>query len=241
MSKTMVITGASSGIGLAIAQFFLDDGYHVFNLDINEGKVGEFCYCDVRDAQQVNEVINGIAQHSRIDVLVSNAGMHFSGNIENTSADDFEKVMSLNVNGAYAVSKAVVPVMKKQKSGVILYVGSDQSTVGKANSFVYNISKHALSSMAKTMALDYAKYNIRANTLCPGTIETPLYHKAIDAYCEKSGADKNQVHKEEGALQPLGRIGQPEDVASLALYLASEQASFITGSLFSVDGGYTAG
>jgi NAD(P)-dependent dehydrogenase (short-subunit alcohol dehydrogenase family) len=121
-----------------------------------------------------------------------------------------------------------------------LFIASDQAVIGKTHSFAYNMSKHALASMAKTTALDYASYNIRANAICPGTIETPLYHKAIDRYCAKSGADKTAIHAEEAAQQPLGRIGQAEEVASLALYLASDDASFITGSLQMIDGGYTA-
>jgi len=94
--------------------------------------------------------------------------------------------------------------------------------------------------MAKTTALDYASFNIRANAVCPGTIETPLYHQAIDKYCQRSGADKKQVHREEEQLQPLGRLGQPEEVAELVLFLASDKAKFITGSLQVIDGGYTA-
>lgn len=239
MQQNLVITGASSGIGLAIARAFLDAGYRVFNLDIQASDTGIYYPCDVTNLVQVNAVIADITTQYTIDVLISNAGMHFSADIENTSESDFERVFALNVKGAFAVTQAVLPNMKANKNGVILYIGSDQSTVGKTNSFIYNLSKHALASMAKTTALDYAKFNIRANTLCPGTIETPLYHKAIDAYCEKSGANKAQVHASEAALQPLGRIGQPEDVAAIALFLASDAASFITGSLQAIDGGYT--
>ena len=148
--------------------------------------------------------------------------------------------MSINVNGAFYLLKAVLPVMRKQKCGSIVLLGSDQSLVGKTNSFAYNLSKSALASMAKTTALDYAKYGIRANAVCPGTIETPLYHQAIDRYCENSGADKNSVHAEEAALQPIGRIGQPEEVAALVAFIASDEAGFITGSLQVIDGGYTA-
>lgn len=241
MKKTLIITGASSGIGLAIAKRFEAANYNVHNIDITQGKCGHYHHCDVTQAQQVKACIEEIASAGSIDVLISNAGMHFSGAIENTSESDFSKVFDLNVKGAYLVTQAVLPFMKKQQNGVILFIGSDQSTVGKSNSFVYNLSKHALASMAKTTALDYAAYNIRANTLCPGTIETPLYHKAINAYCEKSGADISAVHAEEAALQPLGRIGQPDDVAALALFLASDDASFITGSLQAIDGGYTTG
>ena len=239
MKKTLVITGASSGIGLAIAKRFEASAYVVFNLDIVAGDVGEFCICDVTDHNQVHEVVKQIAQHNVIDVLVSNAGIHYSANIENTNEADFIRVFNLNVKGAYSVTQAVLPHMKAQNKGVILYIGSDQSTVGKPNSFVYNLTKHAIASMAKTTALDYASFNIRSNTLCPGTIETPLYHNAINAYCRKTGADPKQIHAEEAALQPLGRIGQPQDVAAMALFLASDDAAFITGSLHAIDGGYT--
>jgi 2-keto-3-deoxy-L-fuconate dehydrogenase len=241
MKKTLVITGASSGIGLAIAKHFEAFGYHVFNLDIVAGSHGQFFNCDVTNHSQVLETIKKIAQHHVIDVLISNAGIHYSANIENTNESDFMRVFNLNVKGAYSITQAVLPYMKAQNSGVILYIGSDQSTVGKPSSFVYNLTKHALASMAKTTALDYAVYNIRANTLCPGTIETPLYHNAIDAYCRKTGADPEKIHAQEAALQPLGRIGQPNDVAAMALFLASDDASFITGSLQAIDGGYTTG
>ncbi len=112
--------------------------------------------------------------------------------------------------------------------------------MGKRNSFAYNLSKAALASMAKTTALDYAEFGIRANAVCPGTIETPLFHSAIDNYCANTGANKDEVVAEESALQPLGRLGQPEDVANLVAFLVSEDASFITGSLQVIDGGYTA-
>jgi NAD(P)-dependent dehydrogenase (short-subunit alcohol dehydrogenase family) len=129
--------------------------------------------------------------------------------------------------------------MKAHQAGSIIVISSDQALIAKTNSFAYNLSKTAISSIAKTTALYYAKFNIRANAVCPGTIETPLYHKAIDSYCERSGADKQKVHGEEAALQPLGRLGQPEEVAELVLFLASDKAKFITGSLQVIDGGYT--
>jgi NAD(P)-dependent dehydrogenase (short-subunit alcohol dehydrogenase family) len=130
--------------------------------------------------------------------------------------------------------------MKKHGAGAIVVMGSDQSFVGKRNSFAYGLTKSALASVAKTTALDYAPFNIRVNAVCPGTIETPLFHNAIDKYVAASGANKREVVKEEAAAQPIGRLGQPEDVAELTYFLCSEKASFITGSLHAVDGGYTA-
>ena len=240
MKKTCVITGGSSGIGLSIVKLFEKNDYLVFNLDLSPSSFGEYCYCDVTNVSQVTDIINNISKERSIDVLVSNAGIHFSANIENTSEDDFDKVFNLNVKGAYAAIKAVLPSMKAKNNGAIIIMSSDQALVAKHNSFAYNLSKAALASMAKTTALDYATFNIRANAVCPGTIETPLYHHAINNYCQKSGADKAKTHKEEESLQPLNRLGQPEEVAELVLFLASDKAKFITGSLQVIDGGYTA-
>lgn len=240
MKKVCVITGGSSGIGLNISKLFIENNYLVYNLDKAESSVGNFKYCDVTEIVQVKAIIDEISKKHCIDVLISNAGIHFSANIENTSEEEFDRVFNINVKGAYAAVKAVLPSMKKQGDGAIILMASDQALVGKQNSFAYNLSKAALASMAKTTALDYAKFNIRANALCPGTIETPLYHNAINNYCLKSGADKNKIHLEEELLQPLQRLGQPEEVAEFALFLASDKAKFITGSLQVIDGGYTA-
>jgi len=239
MKKTCIVTGGSSGIGLSVVKLFLANHYQVFNLDIQPSDFGEFCPCDITDLDQVANIINDINQHNNIDTLVSNAGIHFSATIENTSEAELDKIFSINVKGAYAAMKAVLPSMKANQSGAIILISSDQALVGKPNSFAYNLTKTALASMAKTTALDYADFNIRTNAVCPGTIETPLYHKAIDHYCSQSGANKEEVHLEETKLQPLGRLGQPDEVAELVLFLASDKAKFITGSLQVIDGGYT--
>jgi NAD(P)-dependent dehydrogenase (short-subunit alcohol dehydrogenase family) len=240
MRKVCIITGGSSGIGLSIVKLFVENNYRVFNLDLSPSIEGDYRQCDVTNISQVTDIINDIAKQHTIDVLISNAGIHFSATIENTTEEDLDKVFNINVKGAYAAIKAVLPSMKAKNNGAILLMASDQALIAKHNSFAYNLSKSALASMAKTTALDYAAYNIRANAVCPGTIETPLYHKAIDKYCEKSGADKSEVHRDEEKLQPLQRLGQPEEVAELVLFLASDRAKFITGSLQVIDGGYTA-
>jgi NAD(P)-dependent dehydrogenase (short-subunit alcohol dehydrogenase family) len=244
MSKVCVITGGSSGIGLSIVKLFLLNDYQVFNLDLAPlpftDAACEFFSCDVSNVTQVTKIITEISSQHNIDVLVSNAGIHFSATIENTSESDLDKVFNINVKGAYAAIKAVLPNMKAQKNGAIILMSSDQALIAKHNSFAYNLSKAALASMAKTTALDYANVNIRVNAVCPGTIETPLYHQAINNYVQQSGADKTKVHQEEASLQPLNRLGQPEEVAELVLFLASDKAKFITGSLQVIDGGYTA-
>ena len=229
-----VVTGGSLGIGLAVVERFAKNGYQVVNLDIRDFdkpvEQAQWMECDVTSESAVSDCITEtLNRFGRIDVLVSNAGMHFSATIEDTSPKDFDRVFSLNVKGAYHAVRAVLPAMKQAKSGAIIIMASDQAIIGKRNSFAYNMSKAALAS-----------FNIRANAVCPGTIETPLYHNAIDKYVAASGADKAQVHAEEEAAQPLGRLGQPDEVAAFTYFLASDDAKFITGSLHSIDGGYTA-
>jgi hypothetical protein len=241
MSKVAIVTGGTKGIGLAVVKRLLTSGYEVHNLDITPSDVGVFHHCDVSDVEAVRRSINTIHEQSqRIDVLVSNAGKHLSANIESTDEQTLDALFALNVKGAYAAVQSVLPTMKANNAGSIILIASDQALIAKQNSFAYNLTKHALASMAKTTALDYARFNIRANAVCPGTIETPLFHNAIDAYCEKSGANKADIVAEEASLQPLNRLGQADEVAALVGFLASDDASFITGSLQSIDGGYTA-
>jgi hypothetical protein len=238
MQKTIIVTGGSSGIGLAVVKRFVKEGAQVFNLDINTEASGKFVKCDVTNHQAVRACIDKIAEKQNIDVLVCNAGAHLSANIEETDETTLLALFNLNVKGAFSATQATLKHMKA-KGGSIIYVASDQAIIAKQRSFAYNLTKHALASMAKTTALDYASYNIRSNAVCPGTIETPLYHNAIDRYCAQSGADKKAVHQDESALQPLGRIGQPEEVAAMVAFLASDDAGFITGSMQVIDGGYS--
>ncbi len=237
-----IVTGGSKGIGEAIVKLLETTGYKVFNLDITPGTYGTHIQCDMSNFEQVKLVIEDICRtHQRLDALVCNAGIHLSNTIENTTVEEFDNLFSINVKGAFAAIQASISQMRLQKKGAIVLVASDQAVIGKQNSFAYNLSKHALASICKTTALDYAADNIRANAVCPGTIETPLYHNAIDKYCAKSGADKQKIHLEEQALQPLGRLGQPHEVAEYVNFLISDKANFITGSLQMIDGGYTTG
>lgn len=243
--KVCIVTGGSLGIGLAVCQTFAQAGYQVFNLDLiaPDGELTGVIWqqCDVAQVNHLQSVIQSIIEQTgRVDVLVSNAGVHYSATIEQTSEAQLDTLFAINVKGAYGAIRGVLPAMINRHEGAIILMASDQALIAKHNSFAYNLTKSALASMAKTTALDYAKYNIRANALCPGTIETPLYHQAITKYVEQSGRDINEVHREEAALQPLGRLGQPQEVADLCYFLASDRAKFITGSLQVIDGCYTA-
>lgn len=240
-----IVTGGSLGIGYAVCKLFSQNGYNVINLDIRDFEQPlSHCLwkpCDVSVVRNIESSISEVlAAYNRIDALVCNAGIHVSATIEDTDEALLDKVINLNIKGAYGAIKSCLPTMKTQNSGAIVVMGSDQSFVGKRNSFAYGVSKGALASMAKTTALDYATYNIRVNAVCPGTIETPLFHNAIDNYVARSGANKDEVVAEEAAAQPIGRLGQPDDVAELTYFLCSSKASFITGSLYAIDGGYTA-
>ena len=240
-----VVTGGSVGIGLAVCNTFSANGYEVVNLDVRDFEHpplnAKWLACDVSNVPQTAQVIEQvISDYGRIDALVCNAGIHISATIENTDEALLDRIIGINIKGAYGAIKATLPIMKAQALGAIIVMGSDQCFVGKRNSFAYGLTKSALASIAKTTALDYASFNIRVNAVCPGTIETPLFHNAIDNYVARSGADKATVVAEEAALQPIGRLGQPEDVAELVYFLCSDKASFITGSLYAVDGGYTA-
>lgn len=241
MNKVVVVTGGSAGIGAAIVNNFFEQGHLVYNLDIKPSNVGAWFECDVTDSDQVKaSIAEIISLHQRIDVLVCNAGMHLSGNIEQTDEQMLDRVLNLNVKSYYYAIQACLPSMKQANNGSIVLLGSDQCKIAKPHSFAYNLSKHAIASMTKTTAIDYAAFNIRVNAVCAGTTETPLYHQAIDAYCERANRDKAEVHREEAALQPLGRIAQPEEIADLVDFLAGDKSRFITGSLYSIDGGYTA-
>lgn len=241
MQRVCVVTGGSVGIGGACVEKFIAEGYQVINLDIQSGPLGEWIECDVTNEVQVNQAINSVvSQWGRIDTLVCNAGIHFSGNIESTSVEALDRVLDINVKGAYFAIRASLPAMKDHNYGRIVLIGSDQSTVAKQNSFAYNLSKFAIASMTKTTALDYAQYGICVNAVCPGTIETPLFHNAIDHYCQRTGADKKDVVQSEIDEQVMDRLGQPDEVAELVYFLGSDKTGFITGSLHNIDGGYTA-
>ncbi len=245
MSKTVIISGGSSGIGLATAMKFSEMGYMIYSLDINSpaNKIKNLIHihCDIAKVKDIQNAADEISKStSTIDALICNAGIHFSNNIEATSEKDFDHVVAINLKGNFFLTQIFLPFMKKQKSGSIVFVGSDQTLIGKKNSAVYGATKAALGNLAKSTALDYADYGIRSNLVAVGTVDTPLYQTAIKNYCAKTGAKIDDVHKSEAQEQPLNRIGLPQEVASLIYFLCSDEAAFITGGIYPIDGGYTA-
>lgn len=243
----IVVSGGSSGIGKACIEKFLNENNYVYNLDIVENAElstnanYKYIHTDVKNQDNIKQAISQILNESNtIDVLITSAGKHLSVNIENTTDEQLMDILYLNLLGSYWLIQASIPIMKKNKKGKIITIGSDQCSIAKRNSTVYGMTKAALLSLTKSTALDYAKDNIRVNCIGAGTIDTPLYRNAINSYSQKSGIPLNVIEEEEANEQPVGRVGRPEEVADLAYFLASDKSNFITGALLPIDGGYIA-
>jgi NAD(P)-dependent dehydrogenase (short-subunit alcohol dehydrogenase family) len=242
--KVVAITGSGSGIGRAIAGVFAKQGAVVNVLDFNEaaGKTaadeikGSFYQVNVSIQPEVDKVIGAIVEKDgRIDVLVNSAGIAQIGNIENTSDTDIDKIYQVNIKGTYNAMHAVVPFMKKQKRGVILNIASVAGSVGIPDRFAYSMSKGAVMSMTLSVAKDFVKDGIRANSISPGRVHTPF----VDGFIKANYPGKEQEMFEKlSKTQPIGRMATPDEIAYLALYLCSDEASFITGTDYPIDGGF---
>ena len=239
--KTAIITGASTGIGSATKDLLRSWGCTVYNLDTKPSELPDeyFIPCDVSNCNEVYAAIETIASKEKsIDFVFANAGVHLFATLEETSEEALQNIVGINVFGVFYVLKSVIPIMKRQQKGSIVIMGSDQAFIGKASSAVYGLTKGAVSQLTKSTAIDYAPYNIRVNCICPGTIDTPLLHRAVGQFSQKTNTEKSEVYKLLEAAQPLRRIGRPEDIAQTVAFLLSDESAFTTGSLFSVDGGY---
>jgi NAD(P)-dependent dehydrogenase (short-subunit alcohol dehydrogenase family) len=237
-----VITGASSGIGKATLELLRNEGSLVYNLDNMPSAQPDpyFIDCDVSNRGNVEHAIKTIYdREKRINFLFSNAGRHLFANIEDTSYEQLESLVSINVMGTFYLLKTVIPLMKQQQKGSIVLMGSDQSFIGKASSAVYGMTKGAIAQLTKSTAIDYAPFNIRVNCICPGTIQTPLLDNAVKQFVNKTGQEAAAVYASLDSAQPLGRVGRPDEIANTVRFLFSDDSSFITGALIAADGGYT--
>ena len=247
-SKTAVVTGGGSGIGEAISLTLASQDAFVHVLDnqfesaletVNDIKKNNFIgvayQCDVSNIQEVNQVILEICKTSNIDILINNAGIAHVGNIENCQEEDLDRLYNVNIKGVYNCSKAVIPYMKKNKNGLIINLASIASSVGISDRFAYSMTKGAVLTMTYSIAKDYVKDNIRCNCISPARVHTPF----VDGFIKKNYPnEEKKMFKNLSKTQPIGRMGTPQEIADLALYLCSEEAKFITGSNFAIDGGF---
>ena len=243
-----MITGAGSGIGRAIAQRFAQQGAAVRILDLDEkaghaaaqeiaasGSDAKAFACDVSDQACAKEAFNKLARQGRLDILVNNAGVSHIGTVETTSEADFDRLFRINVKGVYNCTYAAIGHMKSQGGGVILNMASIAGTAALADRFAYSMSKGAVVAMTYSVAKDYLAHKIRCNCISPARVHTPF----VDGYLRKNYPGRElEMFQKLSASQPIGRMGEPEEVAALALFLCSDEAAFITGSDYPIDGGF---
>lgn len=239
-NKTAIITGGTSGIGLAITKVFAENGAKVHVLEVKEGAKVDSDYdvqihqCDVANHQQVHEVIGKIAESEPIDILVNNAGIAHIGNIEQTTEEDLDRLYSVNIKGIYNCIQASIESLKETE-GCILNMASVVSHVGIPDRFAYTMTKGAVLTMTYSVAKDYIDDGVRCNSISPARVHTPF----VDGYLKQNypGQEKEMFDKLSNT-QPIGRMAKPEEVANLALFLCSDKAGFITGSDYPIDGGF---
>jgi len=243
--KTAVITGGGSGIGKAVANIFSKQGaiVHIIELNLESGEhvvndikaAGGVAYahaCDVSNQQQVSAVFDHI---QTIDILVNNAGVAHVGKADTTTEEDFMRLFNINVKGVYNCLHAALPLMKSQGKGAILNLSSIGAVVGIADRFAYSMTKGAVHGMTLSVARDYIHDGIRCNSISPARVHTPF----VDGFIAKNYPGKEaEMFDKLSKSQPIGRMGTPEEIANLILYLCSDEASFITGCDYHIDGGF---
>ncbi len=246
-NKTILITGGASGIGLAIVEKFAAEGSQVIFIDFNKtegtrveksgrekGKKVTFLHADIQDEQQVIQAVQSIS--GKLDVLINNAGIAHIGNLGSTSPADFDRLFAVNVKGLFLCSQAALPKLIEGGGGSILNMCSVAATIGIPDRFAYSMTKGATLSMTLSIARDYVSQGIRCNCISPGRVHTPF----VDGFLAKNYPGKEQEMFEKlAATQPIGRMGTPAEIAEMAYFISSDAGKFITGSNFTVDGGFS--
>jgi len=245
--KIAVVTGAGSGIGAAIATLFARQGAHAVVIDLDNsvdrtvrgireaGGDATARLCDVSRPDEVARTFAGIHDElGRLDILVNNAGIAHVGTIQQTAPEDLDRLYAVNVRGVFLCARAAVDIMLQHGGGVIVNMASIASLVGVPERFAYSMTKGAVLTMTMSIALDYVKRGIRCNCICPARVQTPF----VEGYLrEHYPGREDEVRRTLEAYQPIGRMGTPEEVAALALYLCSDEAAFVTGQAYPIDGG----
>ena len=248
--KIAVVTGAATGIGGATADAFSAEGASVVLTDVNEGdlmertrklnKAGGNCIAVIADvscpADAERIAREAVAAFGGVDYLVASAGIQTYGTVVSTDEDTWDRTLAVNAKGVFLAAKYCIPEMAKRGGGAVVTIASVQGLFSQPNVAAYAASKGAVIAMTRTMAIDHASDNIRANSICPGSIETPLLRFAAE---QMQPEDPAGAIKDWGGLHVLGRVGQPQEMAQVALFLCSDAASFITGAAIVADGGLT--
>jgi NAD(P)-dependent dehydrogenase (short-subunit alcohol dehydrogenase family) len=247
-NKVALVTGGASGIGQAIALCFAEHGAVIRIVDLNgeaaqktAGQILQFGgnatahACDLTDEAQTRAVFNTILGLSRVDILINSAGVSHVGRLENTSHEDFERIFRVNVLGTHHAMHATIGAMVAQGGGVIVNLASIAANAGLEDRYAYSMSKGAVRSMTLSVARDYLPHKIRCNAISPARVHTPF----VDGFVRKNFPGKEaEAFAKLSASQPIGRMAKPSEVATLALYLCSDEASFITGTDYPLDGGF---
>jgi 2-keto-3-deoxy-L-fuconate dehydrogenase len=245
--KVAVVTGAGSGIGAAIATLFARQGARTIVVDLNDsadttvetiraaGGDAVALRCDVAAPDAVTRTFNQVqATFGTLDILVNNAGIAHVGTIEQTTPEDLDRLYAVNVRGVFLCSRAAVDIMLQHGGGVIVNMASIASLVGLPDRFAYSMTKGAVLTMTRSVAIDYMKRGIRCNCICPARVQTPF----VEGYLRANYPGReDEMRRTLAAYQPIGRMGTPEEVAALALYLCSDEAAFVTGQAYPIDGG----